>query len=150
MALCEGNHCANGNDGTDPGNGRIILLSYESDNAGCSWQKIKTIHIPYTANFQDYSDLAIHNNKIALVSQKDSALFIGRFDFNLLEFVGSGNVYNFPRDHGCNIQYCNVEGISWIDDTRFLIVSDKAKKDNDYYCMDKDQSISMFALPALE
>lgn len=43
--------------------------------------------------------------------------------------------------------YCNVEGIQWIDDVRFVIASDKAKKTQPLRCVDKEQRMSIFALP---
>lgn len=45
------------------------------------------------------------------------------------------------------IQYCNVEGVQWIDDVRFVIASDKAKKTQHYRCVAKEQRLSIFALP---
>jgi hypothetical protein len=43
--------------------------------------------------------------------------------------------------------YCNVEGIAWLDDMRFIVSSDKAKKTQPYRCTVHDQSIGIFALP---
>jgi hypothetical protein len=43
--------------------------------------------------------------------------------------------------------YCNVEGIQWIDDVRFVIASDKAKKTQPLKCVSKEQRMSIFALP---
>jgi hypothetical protein len=43
--------------------------------------------------------------------------------------------------------FCNVEGISWLDDDRFIISSDKAKSTQPYRCTHHDQSIHIFALP---
>jgi hypothetical protein len=45
------------------------------------------------------------------------------------------------------IIYCNVEGIQWIDDVRFVIASDKAKKTQSFKCVNKEQRLSIFALP---
>jgi hypothetical protein len=44
------------------------------------------------------------------------------------------------------VQYCNVEGFTWIDATTFAIVSDKAKSDQPDVCSLKDQSVSIFKL----
>jgi hypothetical protein len=43
--------------------------------------------------------------------------------------------------------YCNVEGIQWIDDVRFVIASDKAKKTQALKCVEKEQRLSIFSLP---
>jgi hypothetical protein len=40
-----------------------------------------------------------------------------------------------------------VEGIAWLDDMRFIVSSDKAKKTQPYRCTVHDQSIGIFALP---
>ena len=44
--------------------------------------------------------------------------------------------------------YCNVEGIQWLDDDRLVIVSDKAKSAQPYWCTIHDQTLTLFALPA--
>lgn len=49
--------------------------------------------------------------------------------------------------HAAQIIYCNVEGIQWIDDVRFVIASDKAKKTQSFKCVNKEQRLSIFALP---
>lgn len=46
------------------------------------------------------------------------------------------------------IVYCNAEGIQWIDHDRVIIVSDKAKTKQPFYCDAKDQSVHIFAVPA--
>lgn len=43
--------------------------------------------------------------------------------------------------------YCNVEGVTWLDDARLIVSSDKAKSDQPYRCTAHDQSIGIFALP---
>lgn len=43
--------------------------------------------------------------------------------------------------------YCNVEGIQWIDDVRFVIASDKAKKTQPLKCVQKQERLSIFSLP---
>lgn len=40
-----------------------------------------------------------------------------------------------------------MEGISWLDDSRFIVTSDKAKSYQPYRCTLHDQSIAIFALP---
>jgi hypothetical protein len=43
--------------------------------------------------------------QVAITSQEDSALWIGTFDFEALEFVDSDKeqVYHFPRDNHCDM-----------------------------------------------
>merc|ERR1712144_71225 len=39
----------------------------------------------------------------------------GEFDPMTAEF-SKGKVYDFPRAATCAVQYCNIEGIEWVDD----------------------------------
>lgn len=79
--------------------------------------------------------------------QEDSALWVGRFDVVTMEFIGSGSVYHFPRDNNCEMIYCTVEGLSWIDHHRVAVTLDRAKADQSFVCTPKDQSIAVFMLP---
>lgn len=74
-------------------------------------------------------------------------MWIGTFDFDALQFKDEGEVFYFPRDDRCDMIYCNVEGIQWIDDIRFVIASDKAKKTQPLKCVQKEQRLSIFSLP---
>ncbi|KAF6251183.1 hypothetical protein COO60DRAFT_1562562 [Scenedesmus sp. NREL 46B-D3] len=114
MGLCEGNHCWGGKRGRDAGHGRIVVaVSNGKHGEECGWDVLKTVEIPRTAFFTDYSGMAVRGNRIAIVSQENAALWIGTFDFEALEFTDEGRVFNFPRDNHCDIMYCNVEGVSW-------------------------------------
>jgi hypothetical protein len=39
----------------------------------------------------------------AIVSQENSAMWVGTFDFEALEFTSEGAVYHFPRDNHCDV-----------------------------------------------
>eukprot|EP00879_Flechtneria_rotunda_P001126 GHRR01001268.1.p1 GENE.GHRR01001268.1~~GHRR01001268.1.p1 ORF type:complete len:366 (+),score=117.53 GHRR01001268.1:185-1282(+) len=148
LGLCEGNYCAGGKEGRIPGHGRVVVSEYNGkDGDDCGWDVKKVVHIPKTAEFMDYSGMAFKGDKVAIISQEDSAMWVGTFDFEELEFTSDGTLYNFPRNGDCEMIYCNVEGIQWIDDVRFVIASDKAKSKQPYRCTAKDQRISIFALP---
>eukprot|EP00891_Asterochloris_glomerata_P008263 jgi/Astpho2/8263/fgenesh1_pg.00122_%23_35_t len=123
LALCEGNHCSGGRRGRDRGNGRILLAQLhsnasstgKSDEGGhhndtdCRWAIQKQLHIPASADFLDYSGMSYRGNTLGIISQEDSALWVGTFNSTTLEFEGQGHVYHFPRDNMCNQVYCNVE-----------------------------------------
>ena len=117
--------------------------------SNCSWEPLKQIKIPEKADFLDYSDIAFlpNTNQLSVISQEDSSLFIADFDKETLEFTDTGKVYNFPRNDRCEVQYCNVEGIVWLDEFRFVAVSDKAKDEEPFFCLDGDQTVVVFALP---
>ena len=151
LGLCEGNHCVGGETGRDRGNGRIIVSDlHRHEDGSCVWEPSSVIDIPKSADFQDYSGMAIHPGlqKIAILSQEDAAIYVANFDIDSLTFTDDGNVYHLPRDAHCNKVYCNAEGIQFLDDYRLIIVSDKAKKTQPYHCDEKDQSVHIFAFPA--
>lgn len=77
----------------------------------------------------------------------ESAVFVAGFDPEVLEFTDNGKVFFLPRNDRCEIKYCNVEGIVWVDDVRMIVVTDKAKDDQPFFCLEGDQSAAMFALP---
>jgi len=151
LGLCEGNHCVGGEKGRDRGNGRIVVSNlHRYKDGSCVWEPSSIINIPSSADFQDYSGMAIHpgSQKIAILSQEDAAIYVANFDVDTLSFTDEGSVYHLPRDAHCNILYCNAEGIQFLDEYRLIIVSDKAKKDQPFHCDEKDQSVHIFAFPA--
>eukprot|EP00293_Proteomonas_sulcata_P015962 CAMPEP_0184299424 /NCGR_PEP_ID=MMETSP1049-20130417/10053_1 /TAXON_ID=77928 /ORGANISM="Proteomonas sulcata, Strain CCMP704" /LENGTH=159 /DNA_ID=CAMNT_0026609869 /DNA_START=1 /DNA_END=480 /DNA_ORIENTATION=+ len=145
--------------GQDKGNGRALLTKFGSlDNGDCAWKVEKELIIPPEAKFEDYADIAIYDEHIAIVSQVESAVWIGVLDRKLWEIKGPGVVYNFPRDSQCRKVYCNIEGITFLDTYRLLTTSDKAKhtKQSDkkkgkkwqpWRCVAKDQAMQVFLLP---
>lgn len=148
LGLCEGNLCVGGSQGKDPGQGRIVVSQLENyENGTCKWATKWVIEVPEHAYFTDYSAMAFRNGKLAILSQVDAAVWIGEFDMEALEFKSRGQVFHFPRDNHCEIIYCNLEGIQWIDDRRVVVTSDKAKRYQPFYCDAKDQTVHIFSLP---
>jgi hypothetical protein len=88
IALCEGNSCLGGGSGRDPGAGRALvarLVAADATiNSPCRWEVLKTIDVPASADFQDYSGLAPSQalGAMAVLSQEDAALWVGGFDFD--------------------------------------------------------------------
>lgn len=138
-ALCEGNHCSESRK-FDKGHGQIVLMKKTVDvnnNNTCSWETVRMIDIPKTADFRDYSDIEVSaSGKVAITTQEDSALWIGQLDgvdngvldpqtlaFNEEEY----KVLSFPKSNECLTIYCNVEGITFINDEMMMAVSDKMK-----------------------
>jgi hypothetical protein len=162
IGLCEGNRCSEKYK-KDRGNGRIVIMKQalnENVDDPCVWETIKTVNIPASAFFMDYSAMAVHENgNVAITSQEESQVWIGRllgrqsgelWDIDEIQFdEGVGKVFDFPKnDQGFGV-YCNVEGIAWLDDGTLLAVSDKMKSKGkqDFRCQAKDQSVHVFALP---
>ena len=115
---------------------------------------------------------------IAVTSQENAQVWVGKleggrdglFDPATAFFhEEGGKVYDFPRNQNCEVQYCNIEGVYWVeggsaggdspgddkeeegsDPPQVLVaVSDKmkGKGKQPYTCLEKDQSFHLFAIP---
>lgn len=154
IGLCEGNYCKGGEEGKQRGNGRMVVMKKSYSSGNCLWVTLKTIKIPPEVTFQDYSAATLYGDALAITSQEDSKLWIGRILFSSSPFeikiLEGGKIFNFPRDDNCNLVYCNIEGISFLNERMLVAVSDKMKSGGrqDYTCLHKDQSIHVFSLPS--
>lgn len=161
LGLCEGNHCSEERK-NDVGNGQIVAMRKEQQADGsCQWSTIRTISVPSTAAFRDYSAMTLETStgRVAISSQEESQVWIGLllgkndaglWDIDAIEFDPDvAKLYDFPRDNNCDVVYCNVEGIHWINSDMLMAVSDKMKSKGkqDFRCFDKDQSVHVFVLP---
>ena len=147
LALCEGNRCKGGDKGSEPGEGRIQVFQKQ----GRSWEHIEEIQLPEGVRCEDYSGLDVDGDRVAVVSQQCSALWIGKLKDKHWEFCDDpGTTYHFPRTTRGRVQYCNVEGIAWTGagSNEIVVVSDRRKKDDQPEgCEGKDQSIHIFQIP---
>ena len=143
LALCEGNGCHGGRKGKKPGSGRIHVLK----RVGRSWKSMKTIALPPSVKFEDYSAMALRGNKLAVISQQTSRLWIGTLRVRDWTITGRGTVYDFPRSKKGKRKYCTLEGLCWLDARNFVLVSDLSKGDYSKRCRKHDQSIHVFRLP---
>jgi hypothetical protein len=144
LGLCEGNRCKGGAAGRVPGGGRIHVFR----RGRRDWDRVGTIRLPDTVLFQDYSGIAVAGDRIAVVSQESSALWLGRLAPDDWEVTGAGVSYALPRSADGGIVYGTAEGVSWIAPDQVVMVSDKAKPEQDRRCRAKDQSIHIFRIPA--
>ena len=86
LFLCEGNGCVGGREGRDPGRGVLLLarLDFSPDAAGepggCVWRVDKVVPLPPSAAFEDYSGLTLRDGVLAVLSQVDGAVWVGRWD----------------------------------------------------------------------
>lgn len=143
LALCEGNGCHGGRKGKKPGSGRIHVLK----RVGRSWKSMKTIALPPSVKFEDYSAVALRGNKLAVISQQTSRLWIGTLRVRDWTITGRGTIYDFPRSKQGKRKYCTLEGLCWLDARNFVLVSDLSKGDYSKRCRKRDQSIHVFRLP---
>jgi hypothetical protein len=143
LALCEGNRGEGGDVGRTPGEGRIQIFRKGRHH----WHRVGTIELPKTLWFIDYSGISVVGDRMAVVSQVSSALWIGRLLPSSWEIADEGTIYTFPRDEEGEIVYCTIEGVSWIANDQVVVVSDKAKPTQGKRCRARDQSIHIFRIP---
>jgi hypothetical protein len=140
LGLCEGNHCSQSKGlKDDKGNGRLVAMKLTTRLDGsCEWSTIRTIKIPDTAYFGDYSSIDMDlSGRVMISSQEESQLWIGQLDgiqpnglWNVtgMEFrKDKGMIFDFPKNSNCETIYCNIEGVHWVDEYTILAVSDKMK-----------------------
>jgi len=143
LALCEGNRCRAGRAGREGGGGRIHVLARK----GGTWVSVARIKLPGTVDFEDYSAVSLKGDRIAVISQRTSRLWIGRLRFDSWTIAGPGRIYDFPRTKRGRPKYCTLEGLCWLSDTTFVLVSDLCKAGYRKGCSKTDQSIHLFSLP---
>jgi hypothetical protein len=161
LGLCEGNHCSETRK-FDRGNGRIVAMKrIVEDDGTCTWSTLRTINVPPSAYFHDYSDIAIDaKGRVAITTQEDSQVWIGQmlgqypdtgfYNVHAMELdTENWSTYDFPKNNQCETVYCNIEGVEWLNDETIVVVSDKmkGKGKQDFLCFDKDQSVHVFVLP---
>jgi hypothetical protein len=144
LALCEGNRCRGGEEGRRPGGGRVHVFVEGPDR----WERTHTIRLPASLTFTDYSSISVSGDRVAVVSQESSALWVGRLAPSSWDLVDAGRTYSFPRDPHGKTLYGTVEGVSWLADDEVVVVSDRAKATHPSRFRAKDQSVHLFALPA--
>jgi hypothetical protein len=143
LALCEGNRCRPGRRGRKPGGGRIHVLRKN----GPIWEPIERIKLPRSLDFEDYAAVALRGERIAVVSQQSSRLWIGRLRLDDWTIVGRGRTFDFPRTDKGKRLYCTVEGLCWLTADTFVAVSDLSKRGYPGRCRGKDESIHIFRVP---
>jgi hypothetical protein len=144
LGLCEGNRCKGGAEGRIPGGGRIHVFQRGLRN----WNRVGRIRLPETVLFEDYSGIAVTGDRIAVVSQASSALWLGNLAPTGWQVTDAGASYTLPRNADGGIVYGTAEGVSWVAPDQVVMVSDKAKPDQDRQCRAKDQSIHIVRIPA--
>lgn len=146
LALCEGNKCRGGTKGRKPGGGRVLLF----EKTKKCWLRSRTIALPRSLPFVDYSGMSLDGDRVAIVSQVKSMLWVGSLEEADWTWRDEGQLYEFPRSNNGAIQYGNIEGVGWITPSRVVTVSDRRKKKNqpDKELSKKDQSLHIFEIPS--
>jgi uncharacterized protein YjiK len=131
IALCEVKNCSEEK-------GIAFIMKEE----GPEWKKIKSIDLPF--KFQDYSDISVKGNDIAVLSQEDSTFWLGKISSN--DVLEAGKIYPLPRNEDGSLIYCNAEGIHILDNENIMIVSDKLKAWQSKECKKKSEMIHLFRI----
>ncbi|HKO51815.1 MAG TPA: hypothetical protein VJV79_29095 [Polyangiaceae bacterium] len=144
LALCENNNCNDAD--SPPGEGRARLLSWVDG----VWITEATLKLPKSAAFLNYSDLSLRSNgdgtyAALVVSRKSSALWLGTLSTSTWTFAGPSTFYTFPRTAQGAVQYCSVEGVTFLGPNLLAAVSDKT--DDGKPCTEKAESIHIFQMP---
>eukprot|EP00483_Globobulimina_turgida_P008830 UN08848 len=177
VALCEANFCSFSDEGRDVGHGRMVLIEFSFTDISsdyryqylidelidCVYNVINIFELPSYIVFEDYSDFQfmIDNSSsvdnvydLAIVSQSSSALWIGQVEWSLdngpvFDADYEEEIYPFPYGGDCEVIFCNVEGVTFVNQYEFVMVSDSAKRKGDqpWVCGQKEQSVHILKLP---
>lgn len=142
LALCEGNGCRDSHSKKKRGQGRIHVLERRRN----LWKPVARIKLPKAVAFKDYAGMALSGDRIAVVSQESSRVWIGRVRRGTWTIAGKGRVYDLPRTKKGRKRYFTVEGISWLSPRTLVAVSDLAKKHHPKRGAKTDQSIHIFRI----
>ncbi|MBF0382500.1 MAG: hypothetical protein HQL69_15875 [Magnetococcales bacterium] len=150
LAICEGNCCRTGIPSKIPGSGRIQVFKPEKG----TWQHELQISLPDFVKFIDYSDLDVIANKkgtdgnVVILSNASRKIWVGSLNLINFEWQDRGAIYDFPSNK--NGKFCNVRGVTWLDDKckKIVVVSNSKKStQKDDKCQNYEQAIHLFELP---
>ena len=121
----------------EAGGARVPVFAETDDR----WERIATIRLPMA--FADYSGVAVAGDRIAVVSQESSALWLGRLDQRTWT-VDEGDVHKFPRDDDGRPRFSAVEGVAFLGPDRIVVATDRTRGRPHN---GTEQSVAVFDLP---
>ncbi len=142
LALCEGNKCRDSHTKRKRGQGRIHVLELRRG----VWKSVARLKIPKDVAFKDYADMALDRDRIAVVSQESSRVWVGRLRLGQWAIADKGRVYDLPRTKKGKKRYFTVEGIAWLSPRTLVAVSDKTKKSHPDRGLKTEQSVHVFRI----
>ena len=107
------------------------------------WEPIATIQLPL--DFDDYAGVAVAGERIAVISQESSALWLGRLDPRTWT-VDDGVVHDFPRDDDGKPRFATVEGVSFLGLHQVVVATDRTSGRRHTTA---EQSVAVFDLPTI-
>lgn len=143
LALSEGNLGLAGKAGRRYGGGRVHVLAETGDR----WAVDDTIALPESLRFHDYSAISVAGERVAVVSQESSALWVGRLHPTRWAIMDDGVAHPFPTHASGEPRYPSIEGVAWLDERTLAVVSDRVSG-GEAAGRDKDESVHVVELPA--
>jgi len=128
--------------------GRIVVLREGVDG----WDVVGRLELPPDLHVEDYAGLSVQadaqGDRIAVVSQQSSTLWVGRLDPDSWRVCDAGHRHRFPTDSRGRVVYGTVEGVCWLDESTVVAVSDIPKKGEPDELFATAASVHVFELPA--
>jgi hypothetical protein len=76
-------------------------------------------------------------------------VWLGAINWDTWEFKDEGAVYQLPRNDACQLVYCSIGGVQWLDDMRISVASGVPSPGAPWSCYSKSESLHQFLLPAI-
>ena len=119
-----------------------------AERRGRMWNPVARIKLPQHVKFKDYAGMALRGDRLAVVSQESSRLWVGRLRPATWTIAGRGRIYDFPtnkeRQEAATARWKGSRGSRR---TTLVAVSDLRKKRHPKRCAKTDQSIHVFRIP---
>lgn len=140
-------------------NGQAYLLGLEETSNSIhvlqqqdgQWKAVAELLLP--VYFNDYADIAVLNNRVAVISQEDARIWIGQLSPSCWKFTGKHTVYTIPTGNengetgkGNRVLYGNLEGVSFANDSTLVTCTDQVRNSQPVYQQHKDQSIQVWRI----
>jgi len=121
----------------EAGGARLPVFTEADDR----WERIATIRL--SMPFDDYAGVTVAGDRIAVVSQESSALWLGRLDPRTWT-VDEGVVHEFPRDRDGKPKFTAVEGVAFLRPGQIVVATDRTRGRPHN---GTEQSVAVFDLP---
>ena len=146
LALCEGNKCKGGDKGRKPGGGRVQVFEKRKKQ----WSHSRTIALPDTLPFVDYSGMSIDDGRVAIVSQVNSMLWVGRVRRSRLDVARRRTALRVSeiRQRRHPIRQYRRGRLDHPHARRDGVGPAQEEESADKGLSDKDQSIHIFDIPS--
>lgn len=116
LVLCGGFKCKHGKAGHKPGGGRIHVFRPGTSR----WEHVRRINLPKSVSFEGFSSLALHGDRLLVISHSSPELWVGHLTPDSLDLADQGTVYELPHDDQGDPLVGTVTAATWIDPRRII------------------------------